>query len=322
MYQSESYPWLEFDAINTDGTAKTDLDSTTTALSLSVARNNLADTSLTLSDASGPTDHGAGKIHPLGGGKYQIGIATASISSYTGKIQVAGSFTGGIIRGTTEEVSAYNPATAPNSTAPLDAAGIRAAVGLASADLDTQLGTLSTLDAAGIRTAVGLASADLDTQIATLSTLDAAGVRTAIGLATANLDTQLAAISPLDAAGIRAAVGLASANLDTQIATLSTLDAAAIRTAVGLATANLDTQLAGIPAAVEAALLDEGDGSAVIAAIVAAIVANASIAQLLTRVDQTVSTAKNSKAEIRDALNGRWTDEAANTFDLTVTDTP
>jgi hypothetical protein len=54
------------------------------------------------------------------------------------------------------------------------------------------------LDAAGVRTAVGLASADLDTQlsgldgdIAALNDLDAAGVRSAVGLASANLDTQL-----------------------------------------------------------------------------------------------------------------------------------
>lgn len=65
---------------------------------------------------------------------------------------------------------------------------------------------VSTLDAAGIRTAVGLASANLDTQllliygvidteIGTLVTqTGAAAIRAAVGLASANLDTQLAAI--------------------------------------------------------------------------------------------------------------------------------
>lgn len=81
----------------------------------------------------------------------------------------------------------------------------------------------STLDAAGVRTAVGLATANLDTQLTAMkgaafdtstdsleairnrgdaawitaigfSTLDAAGVRTAVGLSSANLDTQLAAL--------------------------------------------------------------------------------------------------------------------------------
>ena len=55
----------------------------------------------------------------------------------------------------------------------LDAAGVRSAVGLASANLDTQLGAIPTtapLDAAGTRAALGFASADFDTQIAALPT--------------------------------------------------------------------------------------------------------------------------------------------------------
>lgn len=49
----------------------------------------------------------------------------------------------------------------------------------------------------------------------------------------------------------------------------STLDAAGVRSAVGLASANLDTQLDAIPAAVEAAILNEGDATALLAAIAA-----------------------------------------------------
>jgi hypothetical protein len=102
--------------------------------------------------------------------------------------------------------------------------------------------------AAAIRSALGLGSANLDTQLAGLSTLTAAGVRTAIGEASANLDTQLAGIlaGELNAAAIRAAVGMAAANLDTQLGSILAAepDAAAIRAAVGLAAANLDTQLA------------------------------------------------------------------------------
>ena len=236
MYQSESYPWLEFDAINTDGTAKTDLDSTTTGLSLSVARNSLADTALTPADASGPTDHAAGKIHPLGGGKYQIGIATGSISSYTGKIQIVGSYTGGIIRGTTEKVAAYNPTTSPNTSAPLDAAGTRSAIGLASADLDTQLsGIPDAVEAAlvneGDATALLQAIADKIAADLTAGDLTALAIVSAIKadatLATmiSNIDATISSRSshsapsePLDAAGTRAALGLASANLDTQLA--------------------------------------------------------------------------------------------------------
>lgn len=49
----------------------------------------------------------------------------------------------------------------------------------------------------------------------------------------------------------------------------SGLDAAGVRAAVGLASANLDTQLSGVPAAVEAAILNEGDATALLAAIAA-----------------------------------------------------
>lgn len=67
----------------------------------------------------------------------------------------------------------------------------------------------SSLDAAGVRSAVGLASANLDSQLAGLP----AGVWTS-GTRT------LTSGAGLDAAGIRAAIGLASANLDTQLAGL------------------------------------------------------------------------------------------------------
>ncbi len=138
----------------------------------------------------------------------------------------------------------------------LTAAGVRSAVGLAAANLDTQLsaiagyidsevGTIVTqTSAASIRSAVGLASANLDTQLgaiagyidAEVGTLvtqtSAAAIRTAVGLASANLDTQLSAIAGY---------------IDTEVGTLVTqTNADSIRAAVGLAAANLDTQLAGL----------------------------------------------------------------------------
>jgi len=124
---------------------------------------------------------------------------------------------------------------------------IRSAVGLASANLDTQFNAIP--DAADIRAAIGLASANLDTQLAAIGTFSASAIRAAIGLASANLDTQLAAIgSGLDAAGVRAAIGLATANLDAQLAAiLADVLPAAIRAAIGLASANLQDLIAGIP---------------------------------------------------------------------------
>jgi hypothetical protein len=115
MYQSDSAPWLEFFAWNTDGTAKTDLVYNTSGISIVVVRDNLANSSaLTLSAASGPTDWAAGKFWAMGGNKYRVGIATASISSFTGQISVEGSYTGGVLTGVTREVSAYNPTRNPS----------------------------------------------------------------------------------------------------------------------------------------------------------------------------------------------------------------
>ena len=94
-----------------------------------------------------------------------------------------------------------------NTTTPLDAAGVRGAVGMANADLDTQLGTLSTHTAANVATLI------LATPAQKLVT-DANGYVTYSNTA------------PLDAAGVRGAVGMANADLDTQLGTLSTHTAA------------------------------------------------------------------------------------------------
>lgn len=100
-------------------------------------------------------------------------------------------------------------------TAPLDAAGTRSAVGLAAANLDTQIGDLPT----NAELAASQASADDATlaAIAALPTpLDAAGVRTAVGLASANLDTQLAAL----AAYLDTEVAAILAAVDTEVAAI------------------------------------------------------------------------------------------------------
>jgi len=122
MYQLDSAPWLEFFAWNTDGSAKTDLVFNTAGISITVRRDNLADSAaLTLSAASGPTDYAAGKFHQMNSNKYRVGISTASISSFTGKISVEGVYTGGVITGTTEKVAAYNPANNPANAASVNA---------------------------------------------------------------------------------------------------------------------------------------------------------------------------------------------------------
>jgi len=149
MYQSDTAPWLEFYAWNTDGSAKTDLVFNTSGISVVVVRDNQANSSaLTLSAASGPTDWAAGKFHAMGGNKYRVGIATASISSFTGQISVEGTYTGGVLTGVTREVSAYNPAGNPNTTTPptaaANASAVRTELATELARVDAAISTRST----------------------------------------------------------------------------------------------------------------------------------------------------------------------------------
>jgi phage baseplate assembly protein W len=124
------------------------------------------------------------------------------------------------------------------------------------AELDSGLAALNDLDAAGIRSAVGLASANLDTQLDALPTaaevadavLDEAlsGHVTAgtLGKAVADIETDVTAI-------LADTNELQTDDVPGLIAALNDLDAAGVRTAVGLASANLDTQLAALPTAAE-----------------------------------------------------------------------
>ena len=255
-----------------------------------------------------------------------------------------GAGTAGKIVGDNLNATVSSRLASASYTAPLDAAGTRSAIGLASANLDTQLDTLPTaaetatavrselttelgridasvssrlaaasytapLDAAGVRSAVGLASANLDTQIDALPTaaetatavrselttelgrldvavssrgtgtaLDASGVRSAVGLATANLDTQLDALPTAseNASAVRTnlttELGRLDAAVSTRLASASytaPLDAAGTRSAVGLASANLDTQLDALPTTAELTTALAGADDAVLAAIAA-----------------------------------------------------
>ena len=131
----------------------------------------------------------------------------------------------------------------------LSQADIRTAIGLATANLDSQLGDIPTVAEFNARS---LASADYATSasISALNDLDASEIRAAIGLASANLDTQLSnlntQIGTID--GVVDSILIdTGTDIPALINGLNDLDAAGIRSAVGLASANLDTQLADIP---------------------------------------------------------------------------
>lgn len=99
------------------------------------------------------------------------------------------------------------------------------------------------ITATGVRTAVGLASANLDTQIdalptaaeiqSGLSTLDAAGVRTAVGLATGNLDTQLGTLATASA------LATVAGYVDTEVAAIKAKTDSLTFTEAGKVDANL-----------------------------------------------------------------------------------
>ena len=96
-------------------------------------------------DASGLVDANAVKIGPTGSG-------TAQTANDLGAINVTNLNT----------LSGHDPGATLGTGTALDAAGVRSAVGLASANLDTQIGTLAT--AANLATVAGY----LDTEIAAI----------------------------------------------------------------------------------------------------------------------------------------------------------
>lgn len=141
----------------------------------------------------------------------------------------------------------------------LDAAGIRSAVGLSSANLDTQIGDIPTVSEFNART-IASANYALDSTVAKSAELDkvpksdgsSSWNATALAAINTQCDTALsdvgvtttvtgridAAISSrgtgtaLDATGVRAALGMASANLDTQLADIPTVSEMNARTIV------------------------------------------------------------------------------------------
>jgi hypothetical protein len=127
MYTGNTAPWLLFQAWADDHTPFETLDASTTGLTASVFRTNLADVAIaSFSDASTPTDWAAGKIHQVGANLYAIGVSTASISGAAGSIVgIKGTFTGGYLTPVSVELSAYNPAGNPNTITPATVADLQ-----------------------------------------------------------------------------------------------------------------------------------------------------------------------------------------------------
>jgi len=102
-------------------------------------------------------------------------------------------------------------------TVPLDAAGVRSAVGLASANIDTQLGDIPTVAEFEARTllASAYATASLLTTVAGYLDTEIAAILEDTGTTIPALIAALPA--PMTAAQTRTALGMESADLDTQL---------------------------------------------------------------------------------------------------------
>jgi hypothetical protein len=113
-----------------------------------------------------------------------------------------------------------------------DPAATRSALGLDSANLDTQLADLPTVAEFNARTLVAadyLVVGDMPANFAGLGINASGHVERVVLVDTTTTNSDMRGTdgantaTPLDAAGTRAAVGLASANLDTQLSTIDTV---------------------------------------------------------------------------------------------------
>lgn len=112
-----------FRAYNTDGSAKTDLTSSTTGLALSVFRVGASAVSISSlsAKAADNTAHADGAIRAVSGNLYTVDLPDAACADQVPSISVKGSYTGGVIEGPEHPLVGYNPASVAvgaNTTAP------------------------------------------------------------------------------------------------------------------------------------------------------------------------------------------------------------
>lgn len=181
-------------------------------------------------------------------------VTTALTTTFTGNLtgNVGGNVSGSVASIATGGIAAASFAAGAIDAAAIATDAIDADALKADAVTEIQAG-LSTLTQANVRSAVGLATANLDTQLAAIQAdTDDIQTRLPAALVSGRIDASVGAM----AANTITATAIATDAIDadalkadavTEIqAGLSTLTQADIRTAVGLGAANLDTQLSGI----------------------------------------------------------------------------
>lgn len=229
-----------FRAYNTDGSAKTDLTSSTTGLALSVFRIGAAAVSISSlsAKAADNTAHADGAIRAVSGNLYTVDLPDAACADQVPSISVKGSYTGGVIEGPEHPLVGYNPASVAvgaNTTAPATPTNVSDAqtailaklpAALVSGRMDSTVGAYQSgmtplqplvagrqISVAATTGAVELDSAarvklhGTQDDYAPLKSSDytapltAAATRTALGMSAADLDTQLDAILAAASAG-------------------------------------------------------------------------------------------------------------------------
>lgn len=192
-----------------------------------------------ISKAGGAFGAAGGAVTEIANGWYKVALSTTDTNTL-GDLAYH-------ITGTGADDTDFADSVSVNSLddlSTLTAAGIRSAIGLASANLDTQLTTIDDF----LDTEIAAIKAKTDQLTFTVankvdSTIQLAsdfaqGAADKVWSSAARTLTSLSGV----AADIRAAIGLASANLDTQLSTI----AGYIDTEIGTLVANVATILAAV----------------------------------------------------------------------------
>lgn len=284
---------------DTTGLAEEAVEHNSSGIALWYRREGEAKTSITpVSLASLTTAHADGGIEHIDDGDYRVDVPDAAFSAGANHVDIGGTVSGMIVLGGRVRLVDYDPESSSDlglsnldaamtsrqpsgpvtvstnndkagyslASGPLDAAGVRSAIGLASADLDTQIGTLATPGDAMTLTSGERTTLAGALEAAIINELDGTAVMQAIAdliaddMTTGDLTVQAIASAVRDAildrvlSGNHDAAGTPGAllqNVDATVSSRSSLDEAGVRDAVGLSSANLDTQFDAIPTASE-----------------------------------------------------------------------
>lgn len=251
---------------------ETAFDGTAGAVSpLGIARQGTAQsatsTTLVLDSSASFADDTAIGMTLVACGSTQGYCQSRAVTDYVGSTDTATVSTWTVTPSGT--VTYYLFGTAPSSGGSgLDAAGVRAAVGLASANLDTQLSAIDdTIDTEipAIKTKTDFlpsATAGSTGGVFIAGTNAATTITTALTTTfTGNLSGTVNGLTSTAQGNVRTALGMSSANLDTQLGTINTAVVTTIPAAVAVIDGIVDQLLIGVNVSKINTVTVTGDGS-------------------------------------------------------------